>query len=562
MKKFISSLTSLCMSVSLTAGALSAFSTSAAVDGVEIQKTLKFLAGDEKAANYTISAEEIAAGDVTITVGMYLEETVADTGSITARWQLGECADSSAIKMSNLVDLCTAQTEETTYTIKNADFPNGKEVTTTNRLFFSGTVKRSGEYTPVGSCAASAMEITDSYGYIIWLGAQKTPWLGETSDAYPVTEFDVTIAQNAAPGEYHIDFESRNSDAAEAAGKQQSTTQIGYNDTSRTGGLDDLFMGGLGLEGITITVEGEATTTASTEESTTTTTTTTASDEETTTTTTTTTTGDSGEVEVGEGLSWKVDDVVVSREDLEADNYIYVPVYVAGDTNGQEVAGAGLSVEFPDTFIWHGEEASVKNYAYNNVNCMFNETEPKFSWTSERSLDDGTVVGTAASEVGAKICQLCIEVPVDTPDGTYPIELVLKQYDGTSDVIVADAKNTPVDVTFLAGSITIGEPTSTETTTSATTTESTETTTTTTTAPPTADPSGRLAGDANVDGKVNIADVVTVNQYVVDSEKYALTEQGAINANVGYDDVAADDAVTAADATAIIKSIVKLVTLK
>ena len=266
-----------------------------------------------------------------------------------------------------------------------------------------------------------------------------------------------------------------------------------------------------------------------------------------------------------EGLSWKVDDVVVSREDLEADNYIYVPVYVAGDTNAQEVAGAGLSVEIPDTFIWQGGDAEVKNYAYGGVNCMFNKTEPKFSWTSERPLEDGTVVGTAASEVGAYICELCIEVPTDTPDGTYPIELALKEYDGTSDVVVADAKNTPVDVTFLAGSITIGEPTTddnTTTSTTTTTTESTETTTTTTTQAPTADENGRLAGDANVDGIVNIADVVTVNQYVVDSEKYALTEQGAINANVGYDDVAADDAVTAADATAIIKSIVKLVTLK
>ena len=70
MKKFVSTLTSLCMSVSLTAGTLAAFSTSAAVSDVPVVKTLKLLADGK--ANYTVSAEDIAAGDVKIEVGLYV----------------------------------------------------------------------------------------------------------------------------------------------------------------------------------------------------------------------------------------------------------------------------------------------------------------------------------------------------------------------------------------------------------------------------------------------------------------------------------------------------------
>ena len=85
-----------------------------------------------------------------------------------------------------------------------------------------------------------------------------------------------------------------------------------------------------------------------------------------------------------------------------------------------------------------------------------------------------------------------------------------------------------------------------ETTTTTTTTATEETTTTTTTT--TAEQS-TLIGDANVDGKVSVADAVAILQAVANKDKYSLKPQGAINADC-YDP---GDGVTANDALAIQK---------
>ena len=132
------------------------------------------------------------------------------------------------------------------------------------------------------------------------------------------------------------------------------------------------------------------------------------------------------------------------------------------------------------------------------------------------------------------------------------------------DRAVADNNNTTAKVSLVGGSVTIGdvnpvEPSSSTTATTATTPapSSSATTATTTKAPATSGTTGNvLYGDSNVDGKVNIADVVCLNQYLVDNAKYDLSAQGKINAEVNL-----DGKLTAADSTSIIKSLVKLVTL-
>ena len=105
-----------------------------------------------------------------------------------------------------------------------------------------------------------------------------------------------------------------------------------------------------------------------------------------------------------------------------------------------------------------------------------------------------------------------------------------------------------------------GEDTTTTTTPAATTTTTTTTkpvATTTTpvaTTTPTAEPGTHLPGDANCDGKVNIADVVRLNKAI--AGKAELSAQGKINADVDYD---GDQDAT--DSTNILKAIVKLVEL-
>lgn len=82
-----------------------------------------------------------------------------------------------------------------------------------------------------------------------------------------------------------------------------------------------------------------------------------------------------------------------------------------------------------------------------------------------------------------------------------------------------------------------------------TTTATTETSTTTTTSTETTENVSKNIGDANCDGKVEIADATLILQYLTNKDDYKLTEQGMINAdccNVG-------DGVTAQDALAIQK---------
>ena len=65
---------------------------------------------------------------------------------------------------------------------------------------------------------------------------------------------------------------------------------------------------------------------------------------------------------------------------------------------------------------------------------------------------------------------------------------------------------------------------------------------------PTVPSSGEyLAGDANCDGKVTIADSTAILQHLGNQDKYGLSKQGAINADVnGEAGVSTDDALTIA----------------
>jgi hypothetical protein len=84
----------------------------------------------------------------------------------------------------------------------------------------------------------------------------------------------------------------------------------------------------------------------------------------------------------------------------------------------------------------------------------------------------------------------------------------------------------------------------------ATTTE--KPTTTTTTAPEILKPT--IYGDSNCDGKISIADAAAIFQCLVNPDKYSLSEQGSINA-----DVDGNSGITASDALEILKYDAKMI---
>ncbi|MDE5946976.1 MAG: dockerin type I repeat-containing protein [Oscillospiraceae bacterium] len=545
MKKFVSTLTSLCMSVSLTAGTLAAFSTSAAVSDVPVSKTLKMLADGKASA--TISADEIAKGDVKLEIGVYLDESEATTGTITAR--IGT-SDKDAVAVTAINDIFKETVPEYSYTFKGGA-NDGATVTTTSRLAFYGAYDADFEELSNYGEILNKNVFTDKGegNFIYSVGANTPTWLGAKSDEFPVTTFEVTVKKGAAAGEYKVDFMNNQEDTG-VAGQYRSSTQIGFADVTITTPLDNLLVGGLGEEGFTIVVEGDTPKTTAATTATTAGTTQGAQ--------TTVTTNGGGSVDpLPDGLTWKVDDIKISREDLEASKtgMFRVPVKVV-QTSDQTIAAAALSFKFPDELVWAGDKAKKTCDAYGKVAVAVNATLPILNFHCEVTGADGKAVGRLCEEEGAELLQICFKIDPNTPDGVYPIEMYLDP--ANNDRIVADNDNNDAAVNLLAGSITIGDVQD-DTTASTTAATTAATTKTTTNAGGSTDSTGSgtvLYGDANVDGLVNIADVVCLNQYLVDNAKYNLKPQGKINAEVNL-----DGKLTAADSTSIIKSLVKLVTL-
>jgi len=560
MKKFISSLTSLCMSVSLTAGTLAAFSASTAAADVPVQKTLKILAEGGK-NSCTVSAEDIAKGDVKITLGVYMDESKATTGSINARFGLSSSPDDSAFSME-MGDIYANAVEEYEYTFKGGA-NDGKTITTTSRLSFYGSVSRKGVASNNGSLQFKEVDESGTWGGFVYMmsgEAADLAWLGATSTEFPVNEFTVTLKKGAAAGDYKIDFiNDINEQTVNGNVVKHSTTEVGFADLSNKTMLDSgVILGGLGEEGFTITVEGDTDST----DTTTTAKTTTSSQ---TTTTTVTTNDDNNDDPLPDGLVWKVDEVKLTREELEAeDGYVYVPVKVA-QLADQTISAGTMSFKYADELEWIGEEASTKSPAYGNGGISVNKTLPVISFNFSYIDDQGYSQGYLCTEEDAEVIELCFKLPTDIPDGRYEIGMFIDPDDSTQN-IYADNKSTLAKVNFVDGAIIIGDDVEPSTGTTATTksTDSSTTTTTTTTKKPQPSSSGStdnttgtvLYGDANDNGKVSIADVVCLNQYLVDNEKYDLTAQGKINAEVDL-----DGKLTAADSTGIIQSLVKLVTL-
>ena len=79
---------------------------------------------------------------------------------------------------------------------------------------------------------------------------------------------------------------------------------------------------------------------------------------------------------------------------------------------------------------------------------------------------------------------------------------------------------------------------------------------TTTPAPTTTtQPSDVLLGDANCDGRVDIADVVSIKCYLINSKDYSITKQGLINADVNE----SGNGINVQDSLAFLKYILKLI---
>lgn len=553
MKKLFSAATSLVMAATMV-GAVAPVVAGAA----DAKKAVSLLAYKDatlpdgvtnEGSTLTVSADAIAAGDVTIPVGVYFTEETADLLAAAVQVTVNsEDGDAGSVKFS-----AVQPDDEFFDEAKEFTFADGTSFTTKQVVAFAGSYNSRTGYSAHGVFQIFATEKQDSantpnayLGFSWTNGTVKYTWSGEKSDDYPIVVFNVKLPKGLSEGTYTLDY-------------CNYITQYGNPSVllETTQKYDAINNNNLDLNTLTIKVgdSGATSTTTTTTPKQTQTTTTTAKP----TTTTTTTANPSGSETV-------TGDFIVDFDNpddengywhAEAGEEVYVDMHISSPENKKPTGFAfHLSAEGDITMT----EILTKSPAFAGTTMVVNPTVMKFNGVCVGSDGHGINLSTE-SNVAAYLTFL---VPEGTPDGLYAVDVV--------DVDITDDSQPAkyYEVGVKKGYIQVGDVVTTATTTTTkptatTTTTAKSTATTTTTAKPTtsttttAKPGTKLYGDTNCDGVVKVNDVVLLNKYLNDSKSYAITEQGKINADC-YNPKDGKE-LTAEDSDAIIKSIVHLVEL-
>lgn len=101
------------------------------------------------------------------------------------------------------------------------------------------------------------------------------------------------------------------------------------------------------------------------------------------------------------GLTWKVDDVSLTRAELvENGGYVVVPVRVS-QVSDQMIAGAAFTFSYADELTWRGDEVDPINVAYANCTNVLNETQPKVNFACpQKNPNGGRDIGYVCTETG------------------------------------------------------------------------------------------------------------------------------------------------------------------
>ena len=565
MKKLISAAASLAMAASMVGSAVP-FITGAA-DSSKALEIRAFKDVNGKEVSTTISADAIAAGDVTIPIGIFLSEGTNDCDSISAQWTVKSAnGDASGVKF-------VSHETGTDYYAEAQEVTVGDKTASTKSLVgFAGVLKNNKKlgdfFSPTGTgyyfaeAKSESAGTPNAYGSIAWVTAKDGSgykWSGSKSDDFPIYVQDVVFAKGTPAGTYTIEFLDYVPD------KDFPDNMSNMIETSA--GKLTTKKSNLTLKNLEITIgEGgtpvETTTTAPAAETTTTkpaVTTSTAPAAETTTST---------KKPVDPSLS--IDDgFIVTPADAEVEPGQAVDIDImCENTSGRKVGQFVVRVDNENLPI-KGAEATM-----DDTFCYAVEGNKEYELINGTWYCDTLASGEPQEiDTASAVCQFQIKVPADAKPGEYTWSLdrfhvVENGYEGVEfDAVLKPGKLVVKgDVTPEETTTTTTKPAAETTTTTAPAAETTTTTApaaeTTTTKPvaettTTAKPGSKLYGDTNCDGKVNIADVVVLNKYLNDAASYKITDQGKINADCcdAKDGAGLDEN----DSDAIIKSIVHLV---
>ena len=179
-------------------------------------------------------------------------------------------------------------------------------------------------------------------------------------------------------------------------------------------------------------------------------------------------------------------------------------------------------------------------------------TVPATTTTTTTTIPETTTTTTTTVPVTTTTTTTTVPATTTTTTTTVPATTTT-----TTVPVTTTTTTTTVPATTTTTTTTIPATTTTTTTTipATTTTTTTNVPATTTTTPATTLPKPSLAGDANCDKTVDIADVVLIKCYIINPNEYKLSAQGFANADVH----GSSNGLNAQDAVAIAKHILHVI---
>ena len=210
------------------------------------------LARDQAAKTTTISAQDIAAGDVVVPCAVWLVEGTADTETIRFEFTVhSKNGDVRFVRFAAVEPGAEYFSQPLSYSLAD-----GTSFSSTTLAGFAGTGEREQDewrFRPSGttsiSCAESnpALGVDNAWCSLAWIapaGGAGYRWSGARSDSYPLCLVLVTFDKGTPAGTYTIDFLER-----QDSGGQSCLVEA-------NGQKYDTKIGGLNLRSMVIVVEG------------------------------------------------------------------------------------------------------------------------------------------------------------------------------------------------------------------------------------------------------------------------------------------------------------------
>ena len=447
MRKFISAVTSAAMAATMVSSLapVAVVNAADATKGFSIQT---YSEADSKYAkdgsNVTVSAADIAAGDVVIPCAVYLDEATASSEAISIQLSVNG-PDAKNVKFNMYTDIGDILTEDPYFSSAKSFTVGGSAVSSENPVTFAGsaaggTFVASGMNVPACKQGLKSANIENYYiGYSWTSNGREYKWSGSKSTDFPVFVFDVTIPKGAAAGDYSIDFLTYDTSKD---GNGNSATMIETTKTSEFKGRYTKGDGNLNLTNMSIKVgEGQSQPTTSS----------TIKPTETTTSTTKPITPQ-GDKDV---------DFDFGNWTAKPGDTVEVPVMI--DSHGNVVISVDCELAFDSPL----ELTAISDVApaFKNAAVTGDPTTKCLNFASMTGAGKGRVPSTTAPAF-----TLTYKVPENCPAGTYNIGF------GSKCDVNEDNSEKLYSVGKLNGVITVGGPT--QPTTS--TTKPTQTTTSTT----------------------------------------------------------------------------------